>query len=149
MKTHSTVSAIRELAAVLLMSICLMATSHAQSDLAVFTGEFTLNNQVHWGETILQPGHYSITVGSAGMPTSALVSDSKGRPVGHFTSAINGAQSSAGNALLVREKDGQLRVYSLALSSLGKVVVYDTALAREAVMGTRASQTVPVMLKTR
>jgi hypothetical protein len=76
------------------------------------------------------------------MPTFALVRDSKGRPVGRFVSGIDGRQTSAGNALLIREKDGQLRVYSLALRSLGRALVQDPAWAREASLEARSPQTV-------
>jgi hypothetical protein len=134
------------LAAALLMSLFLIATSQAQTDLAVFTGKFTLGNHVLWGETLLQPGDYTLTIGSTSMPTFALVRDGKGRPVARFASRIDGGRTSAGNALLISEKDGQLRVYSLALRSLGRVLVYDPSLAREAVLEARAPQTVPVVL---
>jgi len=131
------------------MSLFFIATSQAQTDLAVFTGKFTLGNQVLWGNTVLQPGDYTITIGSSSMPAFALVRDSKGRPVARFVSRIDGGPTGAGNALLIREKDGQLRVYSLALRSLGRVLVYDPALAREAVLESRSLQTVPVMLAKR
>lgn len=149
MKKNSRMKPGQALAAALLMSLFLIAASQAQTDLAVFTGKFTLGNQVQWGETVLQPGDYTITIESGSMPTFALVADGKGRPVARFVSAIDGGQTSGGNALFIREKDGQLRVYSLALSSLGRVLVYDPALAREAVLEAHASQSVPVMLARR
>jgi len=37
------------------------------------------------------------------------------------------------NALLVKEKDGQLTVHSLSLTDLGMVLFYDPSLAREPV----------------
>jgi hypothetical protein len=146
MKRNSRIRRGQALAAALLMSLFLIASSQAQTDLAVFAGKFTLGNQVLWGKTVLQPGDYTITIGSSSMPTFALVRDSKSRPVARFVSRIDGGRTSAGNALLIREKDGQLRVYSLALRSLGRVLVYDPALAREAVLEARSPQTVPVML---
>jgi hypothetical protein len=148
MKSNSGIARCQLLAA-LLMSLFLIAISQAQTDLAVFTGGFTLTNQVVWGKTILQPGDYTITIGSSSMPTLALVMDSKGRPVARFVSRFDSGQRSAGNALLIREKDGQLRVYSLALRSLGKVLVYDPVLARDAATEARAIQTVSVMVAKR
>jgi hypothetical protein len=123
--------------------------AQAQSDLPAFTGKFTLTNQVLWGDIALQPGNYTITIGCSGMPTFALIRDSKGRPVVRFVSGIDGGRTRAGNALLISQKGGQLRVYSLALASLGKVLVYDPVLAREAVLEARANQTVPVTLARR
>jgi len=146
MKTNSGIAGLPAAAAVMLMSVFLVAAAPAQSEAVAFTGKFMLNNQVVWGNTVLQPGDYTITIGSSSMPTFALVRDSTGRPVARFMSRIDGGLTSAGNALLIREKDGQLRVYSLALRSLGRVLLYDPALAREAVLEARAPQTVPVML---
>jgi len=149
MKKNSRIQRGQALAAALLISLFLIATSQAQNDLAVFTGKFTLVNQVLWGKTVLQPGDYTISIGSSSMPIPALVRDSAGRPVGRFVGRIDGGRTSAGNALLIREKAGQLRVYSLALRSLGRMLVYDPAMAREAVLEARAPQTVTVMLAKR
>ena len=149
MKRNSRIRGSRVLAAALLMSLFFIATSQAQTDLVVFAGKFTLTDQVLWGKTVLPSGDYTITIGSTSMPTFALVRDGKGRPVARFASRIDSGRTSAGNALLIREKDGQLRVYSLALRSLGRVSVYDPALAREAVLEARSPQTVPVMLTKR
>ena len=135
MKRNSKIRGSQVLAAALLMSLFFIATSQAQTDLVVFAGKFTLTDKVLWGETVLQPGDYTITIGSTRMPTFALVRDGKGRPVARFASGI--------------EKDGQLRLYSLALRTLGRVLVYDPALAREAILEARSPQTVPVMLAKR
>jgi len=56
MKRNSRIRRGQALAAALLMSLFLIASSQAQTDLAVFTGKFTLGNQVLWGKTVLQPG---------------------------------------------------------------------------------------------
>jgi hypothetical protein len=130
--------------------IILIATgiAQAQLDIPTFTGKFTLTTQVLWGNTVLRPGNYTVTIGSSRIPTIALVRDSSGRPVARFISGINDGKTSAGNALLVREKNGQLRVYALALDSMGKLI-YDRALAREETLEARTPQTVPVMLAKR
>jgi hypothetical protein len=49
------------------------------------------------------------------------------------------------NALFLKEKNGRLQVYSLAIADLGMVLIYNPALAREAVLESQASRTVPVM----
>jgi hypothetical protein len=149
MKTNTRIPGSQMLAVALLMSFFSTATSQGQSDFTVFKGKFTLANQVLWGKTVLQRGDYTLTIGSSSMPTFALVRDSKGRPVARFVSRIDGGRTSASNALLIREKEGQLRVYALALRSLGRVLVYDPTLAREAVLEARSPQTVPVMLAKR
>jgi len=135
--------------AALSISLMVVGIAQAQLDIPVFTGKFTLTTQVQWGKTVLEPGNYTITIGSIGTPTAALIRDGSGRPVARFTSGIDDGKTSARNALLIREKGGQLRVYCLELASLGRVMVYDRALAREAVMEARASQTVPLILAKR
>ena len=149
MKKVQALSVSKMLLAALGFSLIVTGLAKAQVDIPVFTGKFTLTTQVQWDKTVLQPGDYTITIGSIGMPIFALVTNSKGGPAARFMSGINGGPTSAGNALLIREKDGKLRVYSLALAGLGKVLVYDPALAREAVLEARAPKTVPVMLAKR
>jgi hypothetical protein len=133
--------------AALSIGLIFAGTAQAQMDLPVFTGKFTLTNPVQWGKTVLQPGHYTITIGSG--TKYALVRDGKGRGVGLFLNSFDSRETSARNALLIRENGGQARVYALALASLGRVLVYDPVLAREAVMEARAPQTVPVILAKR
>jgi hypothetical protein len=148
MTKNSRTTASKVLVTALLMSLSFIATLQAQTELPPFTGKFTLTTQVQWNKTLLQPGDYTIAIATHGA-TFALVRDSEGRPVARFISAIDGGGTSDGNALLIREKGGQLRVYSLELASLGRVLVYDPALAREAVMEARVFQKVPVMLAKR
>jgi hypothetical protein len=149
MKKVQALSVSKMLLAALGFSLIVTGLAKAQVDIPVFTGKFTLTTHVQWDKTVLQPGDYTITIGSIGMPIFALVTDSKGRPVAHFVSAIDGGHTSTGDALLIREKDGQLRVYSLALANLGKVLVYDPVLAREAVLEARAPQMVPLTFAKR
>ncbi len=131
------------------LSIGLIFAGIAQAQIPTFTGKFTLTTQVQWKRTVLQPGDYTVTVESMNAPVAALIRDSRGWPVARFVSGIDSGEASTVNALLIREKGGQLRVFALALANLGKVLVYDPALAREAVLEARASQTVPVMLAKR
>jgi hypothetical protein len=135
--------------AALYMSFIASGIAQAQSDLSAFTGKFTLATQVLWGESVLSPGDYTIAVGFANGSILALVRNGKGRPIARFMGGIDSGKKSSGNALLVKEKAGQLHVYSLAIATLGKVLVYDPALAREAVLDARAPQTVPVMFAKR
>ncbi len=149
MKTNSRNLGSQVLATALLMSLFLIGTTQAQTGVPIFTGKFTLTTQVQWDKKVLQPGDYTITIESIDSPTAALIKDASGRPVARFMSGIHDENTSAGSELLVKEKDGRLCVYSLALASLGEVLVYDRALAREALLEARAPQTVTVMLAKR
>ena len=149
MKKVQALAVSKMLVAALGISLCVAGIAQAQTDLPTFTGKFTLTTEIRWDTVLLHPGDYAITIGSSSMPTLALIVDSKGQPVARFVSMIDGGKTPAGNALLLRERDGQLRVYSLALANLGRILVYDPALAREAVTEARATQTVPVRLAKR
>ena len=136
--------------AVVCVSVLMAGVSHAQGDAASFVGKFTLTTPVQWQKTILQPGDYTFTVWPReGNLTLVYLRHSKGDSVGFFLSAIRDERKSDRNALFLKNKDGQLRVYSLELASLGQVLVYDPALAREAVTEARALQTAPVMVAKR
>ena len=147
MKRNSRTQRGQLLAAALLVSV-LIATSQA-AGITSFTGEFTLTNQVLWGASVLQPGNYTVCIVSHAGSTLALVRDGKGRAVGIFANRFDSGKTTARNALLIKEKGGQPHVYCLELASLGRVLVYDPVLAREAVLEARAPQTVPVMLAKR
>jgi len=146
MKKVQGLSVSKVLFAALSISLIVVGIAQAQMDLPVFTGKFMLTNPVQWGKAVLQPGNYTITIGSGNNAKYAFVIDGKGRNVGLFRSSFDSRETSAGDALLIRENAGQRRVYAVALASLGRVLVYDPALAREAVREARAPQTVPVML---
>ena len=139
----------KTLLAALGISLIVAGIAQAQSDLPVFTGKFTLTTQVQWGQTILRPGDYTLTIPSFSGATIAWVRDGGGRTVACFMSGIDDRESGTGNALLIREKDGQLRLYALELGTVRRALVYDRALAREAVTEARAPQTVPIILTKR
>jgi hypothetical protein len=132
--------------AAILMSLVFVGTSQAQGDLTAYVGKFTLTDQVHWGNSVLQPGDYTITIGSTSIPIIALIRNREGRPIARFRSGVLSGNTSVVSALLMKEKDGQFWVHSLALADLRMVLIYDPALAREAVQEARVSKTVPVML---
>ncbi len=132
-----------------ILSIGLIFTGIGQAQIPTFTGKFTLTHQVQWNRTLLQSGDYTVTIESISLPVVALIRDSSGRPVARFISSIDSGKTSTGNALFIREKDGQPCVYALALTSLGKLFVYDSVLAHQEMMESRVPQTVPIMLAKR
>jgi hypothetical protein len=132
------------LVAVLLTSLLSVGTARAQGQSPAYVGTFTLTNQIHWGKSVLQPGNYTITMKSVGNPIIALVRKADGDAVTYVMSRARSENTSGVNALLIKEKDGQLTVHSLALADLGMVLIYDPTLAREKVQEARAGQTVPV-----
>jgi hypothetical protein len=149
MKNVQRLAVSKLLLATLSMSLIVVGIAPAQVGIPTFTGNFKLTTQVLWGKTVLPPDNYTITVESSSLPVIAFIRDGSGRPVAQFMSAVEDGKTSGGNALLIREKNGQLRVYGLALASLREVLLYDRALAREEILQARTAQTVPVMLAKR
>ena len=139
----------RILLAALGISLIAAGIVNAQTDLPVFTGKFTLVTQVRWNTLVLRPGGYTVTIENESLPSFAVLSDSEGHLLARLMCQIVDVQTSARNALFIKEKDGQFRVYSLSLGSLGKMLVYDPSLAREATLQAHAPQTVPVVLAKR
>jgi hypothetical protein len=133
------------LVAALVTSLFFVGTARAQGQSPAYVGKFTLTYQIHWGKSVLQPGNYTITFKSIGTPIIASIYNVDGNAVTFVMSGARSGNTNGMNALLIKEKDGQLRVHSLALADLGMVLIYDPSLARETVQEARVSQTVPVM----
>jgi hypothetical protein len=129
----------------LLVSLFSCGTASAQRGLTAHVGKFTLTHQVQWGKSVLQPGNYTITIESTGSPIIARVRKSDGE-AGIFVMSAARSESTGGvNALLIKERNGQPVVHSLALADLGMLLIYDLSLAREAVQEAREKQMVPVL----
>jgi hypothetical protein len=65
-------------------------------------------------------GKYTIGIESSGMPVIVSVRNSRGSIVARVKSAIDDGKKGAVNAVLIKEKDGRLRVHSMALATLGE-----------------------------
>jgi hypothetical protein len=128
----------------LLTSVFSVGTARAQGPPA-YAGTFTLTNQIHWGKTALQPGTYTIIIKSTADPVIASIRNAEGDAVCFVMSRYRSEKTNGVNALLIKEKEGQLKVHSLALADLGIVLIYDPGLPREAVQEARASHSVPVI----
>lgn len=133
------------LVAALVASLVFLGTAQAQSERPAYVGKFTLAQQIHWGTDVLQPGSYTITIKSLGAPIIALIRNGDGDAITHVVSGASSGPAKDVNALLIKEKNGQLTVHSLALADLGMILIYDPSLARQAIREARASQSVPVM----
>lgn len=146
MRKNQKISRSKMLLAALLMSLFFVGTLQAQVGLPTEVLKFTLTAETRWGGTILQPGDYTITIGSIAPPRFAVVRNRDGRSVAIVMSRLHSEKASVEkSALLLKEKDGQLCAHSLALAGLRTTLIYDPALARKAVLESQVSQTVPVM----
>ena len=68
----------RMMLAVLCVSVLIAGDSQAQTSLSAFTGKFKLTNPVVWGDRVLRPGDYTVTLRSSSTPAIVLISDSNG-----------------------------------------------------------------------
>lgn len=128
----------------LVMSLSLIGSSQAQDSQ---TGSFTLNNPIRWGSQILQSGNYTITFNVSSSPATTLIRDGHGRTVALVTAMVRDENPTLEkSALFLKEKNGQMCVYSLALANVKTILTYDPALARRAILESRIKQTVPVVL---
>ena len=131
--------------AALLTSLSLVGTARAQAQSPAYVGKFTTTSQLHWGKAVLQPGTYTIIIKSTGEPVIASIRNAEGDAVCLVMSRARSEKTNSVNALLIKEKEGQLKVHSLALADLGIVLIYDPGLAQETVREAQASKTLPVM----
>lgn len=145
MRTNQGFAGIKILLAALFVSLLVAGSVRAQGGLPAYHGKFSLPFQVHWGKSVLQPGDYTITIQSTGIPAIAFISKADGNGGTRVVTAVHSEQTNGVNALLLRDKDGHLTVHSLSLADLGMVLIYDPSLAREPVQEARVSRTVPIM----
>ncbi len=128
----------------LLTSLFFAGTARAQGQSPAYVGKFTLTQQIHWGKTVLQPGKYKVTINSTAAPIIGTIRTVAGDGVSIVMSQARTENKNGVNGLLIKEKDGQPTVHSLAISDLGMVLIYDPTLTRETVQEARVSQTIPV-----
>jgi hypothetical protein len=130
----------------LLASFFFAGAARAQEQRPAFAGEFTLPYEAHWGKCVLPPGNYSITIKSTGTPMIALVRTADGEAVTYVMNGAVETHPNGQNALLIKERQGQRIVHSLALNDLGVVLIYEPSLAHEKpmVQEARNIQAVPV-----
>ena len=130
--------------AALLTSLFFAGTARAQGQSPAYVGQFTLTQQIHWGKTVLQPGKYKVTINSTVAPIIGTIRTVAGDGVSIVMSQARTGNKNSVSGLLIKEKDGQPTVHSLAITDLGVVLIYDPTLARETVQEARVSQTIPV-----
>ncbi len=115
MKTKATFFTVAMLAA-----CALAGAANAQP---TFTGKFTLPYEVHWGQTVLPAGDYSITMDR--LDSAALVRSASGKA--RFITAFptSGDSLKGGAFLYVTTNEGQHRVRYMNAPMLGKVLIYE------------------------
>ena len=132
--------------AALVMTVVFVGRAQAQGTDTVYRGTFTLTQQIHWGKSVLRPGHYTMTMTSIGNPAIVKVQNEDSGEAFRVVTAVREETTAGTSALFLQAKDGRATVHSLSLPQLGIVLIYEPTLAREPVLEARARQTVPVLL---
>ena|SRR5580698_9142291 len=149
MTKNSRIPGSKVLATALVAGLLSIVSLHAQTNVSAYEGRFTVAQPIQWNTTILQPGDYVVTIPTAGSIVMASVRTASGSPVAFLMNCGQNDTTNRKNTLLLKEKNGRMQVYSLVLADLGKVLVYNPALARQAVLESQGSQTVPLVLAKR
>ena len=146
--TNSKVAGSKVLVTALFAGLLSIVSLHAQA-VSAYEGRFTVVQPIQWNTTVLQPGDYVITIPTAGSIVMASVRTASGSPVVFLMNRGQNDTTNRRNTLLLKEKDGRMQVYSLVLADLGKVLIYNPALARKALLESQGIQTLPMVLAKR
>lgn len=116
MKTKATLFTVAMLAA------CALAGA-ANAQPPTFFGRFTLPYEVHWAQSVLPAGDYSITMDR--LDSVAIVRSASGKA--HFIATLptSGDSLKGGCFLYVTSSGGQHRVRYMNAPVLGKVLIYE------------------------
>jgi hypothetical protein len=131
---------------VLFASFLFATAAQAQGLRPAYVGNFTLPYEVHWGNTVLPPGDYRLSIKSTATPMIAFVRSAEGKAITFVMNGSVDTDPKGQNALLITERAGQRIVHSLALNDLGVVLIYEPSLAHEkpVVQEARNIRAVPV-----
>ena len=129
------------LAAVLLTAGLFGSAANAQTN---FRGKFTLPFAAHWGQAVLQPGDYLLTMNND--DTMVVIRDAQSlRVVAFEPTNIREGSGGGASALIIDTSGEQHIVRSLRIAELGQAYVYSRASAREKEEA-RHTRTVPVIV---
>jgi hypothetical protein len=146
MRTHRALAATKMFRVALVMTFLLVGRAEAQGTDMAFLGKFTVSQKIHWGKSVLRPGHYTMIIASSGNPVIVKVQNEDTGESFRVVTGVHEERTTGPNALLLQWKNGQQLVHSFSLPELGMVLINKPALAYEAVLDAHASQAVPVQL---
>ena len=146
MRTHRALAATKMFLVALVMTLLLFGRAQAQGTDMVLHGKFTVSQTIHWGKSVLPPGHYTMIIASTSNPVIVKVQNEDTGESFRVVTGVHEERTTGPNALLLQSKNGQQLVHSLSLPELGMALIYEPALAYEQVLDAHARQVVPVQL---
>ena len=147
MRTHRVLAATKLFLVALVMTLLFVGRTRAQGTAdSAYLGKLTLVKQIHWGRSILNPGHYTMIIASSGNPVVVKVQNEDTGESFRVVTVVHEGITAGGNSLILQTKNGQPTVHALSLPEIGMVLIYEPAPKREPVLEAHASQAVPVVL---
>jgi len=126
----------------ILAAACLLATPASANPL--FKGTFTLTNVVHWGQAVIPPGEYSITLDQE--TRTVVICDAGNHVVARQTATISPDSQTNDSKLLIYSDGNNRTVYSMRIPGFGEVFVagHQSAVSRRAAEETGNEEAVPI-----
>ena len=143
MNIKKDLSTVRFLMLGLLVSLLWAGLANA----APLYGRFTLPYEVRWSQAVLPAGDYLLGLQEFGGRVFVLIRDAKSGKDIALLAPLGTSDAKGTSALLIADEGNQRVVHSLRLAKLGKVFIYEPALARgpEDIREAHNVQTLPVV----
>jgi hypothetical protein len=110
-------------AVILTAGLCVAwANAQSGSGFLIYSGNFTLPHEVHWGKAVLPAGEYSIRMDSSRSP--ALVRSKDGKTTAFTPMPITNDGNKGPAALLIAARGDDREVLYLNLPAIGSSLVY-------------------------
>jgi len=147
MRTHRALAVTKLFLVALVMTLLFAGRTRAQGAAdSAYIGELTLTKQIHWGKSVLRPGHYTMIISSSSSPVIVKVQNEDTGESFRVVTVVHEEKTTGSNALLLQTRNGEPTVHSLSLPEIGMVLIYEPTLKHEHVLEARASQALPVLL---
>lgn len=126
----------------ILAAACLLATPASANP--VFKGTFKLTNIVHWGQTALPPGEYSLVLDQE--TRTIVICDAGNHPVARQTATVSSEPQTSDSKLLIYVDGNRRSVYSMRIPGFGEVFVsgHQSEVSRRAAETTGNQEAVPI-----
>jgi hypothetical protein len=109
----------------LMMIFLLVDGTKVQAAESVYFGKFILVQQIHWGRSVLRPGHYTMAIVSSTNPVIVKVQNEETGESFRVATVIREEKTTGSDALLLHARNGELTVHSLSLPEIGMVLIYE------------------------
>jgi hypothetical protein len=126
----------------LVLATCVFAT--AVSAQPRFEGRFTLPYEVHWGQTVLAAGEYTIFMNPS--QAAAVVRSASGKTQFIRATVATENNKKGVNCLIITARGNEHRVRSLNLPGLGQSLIYERLTKSERETVAKTDQAVPVII---